>query len=109
MARAFEMQRGELVGKLFAAVFVLRPNGGYLGLSDVHVDTRVDNHPEPAAELRRIFRMWELVLLQRDDPSDVVVKKDVVAGVQSILRRLGCGDREGVQGGGPAMRTSKTR
>jgi len=53
MARAFETQRGELVdkplaaveagekaggdrrGKQSAAVLMLRPNGGYLGLSDV--------------------------------------------------------------------------
>jgi uncharacterized Ntn-hydrolase superfamily protein len=107
MARAFETQRGELVDKLLAAleagekaggdrrgkqsaaVLVLRPNGGYLGLSDVYVDIRVDDHPEPVAELRRIFKIWELALLQRDDPSDVVVKKDVAAEVQSILRRLG--------------------
>jgi uncharacterized Ntn-hydrolase superfamily protein len=107
MARAFETQRGELVDKLLAAleagekaggdrrgkqsaaVLVLRPNGGYLGLSDVYVDIRVDDHPEPVAELRRIFKIWELALLQRDNPSDVVVKKDVAAEVQSILRRLG--------------------
>ena len=107
MARAFETQRGELVDKLLAAleagekaggdrrgkqsaaVLVLRPKGGYLGLSDVYVDIRVDDHPEPVAELRRIFKIWELALLQRDNPSDMVVKKDVAAEVQSILRRLG--------------------
>jgi uncharacterized Ntn-hydrolase superfamily protein len=57
-------------------LLALRPNGGYLGLSDVYV---VDDHPEPVAELRKIFKIWELALLQRDDPSDVVVKKDVAA------------------------------
>jgi len=55
----------------------------------VYVDIRVDDHPEPVAELRRIFKIWELTLLQRDDPSDVVAKKDVAAEVQYILRRLG--------------------
>jgi len=107
MARAFETQRGELVDKLLAAleagekaggdrrgkqsaaVLVLRPIGGYLGLSDVYIDIRVDDHPEPVAELRKIFKIWELTLLQRDDPSDVVAKKDVAAEVQYILRRLG--------------------
>jgi uncharacterized Ntn-hydrolase superfamily protein len=100
-------------------LLALRPNGGYLGLSDVYVDIRVDDHPEPVAELRRIFKIWELALLQRDDPSDVVVKKDVAAKVQSILRRLGF-YRDDVMGtwerrprrrsgSGPAMRTSKTR
>jgi len=107
MAKAFETQRGELVDKLLAALeageraggdrrgkqsaalIVLRPNGGYLGLSDVYVDIRVDDHPEPVAELRRIFRLWELVLLQREDPSDVVAKKDVAAEVQAVLKKAG--------------------
>ena len=70
-------------------MLVLRPNGGYIGLSDVCVDIRVDDYPEPVAELCRIFKIWELALLQRDNPSDVVVKKDVAAEVQSISRKLG--------------------
>ncbi|MEM1572319.1 MAG: DUF1028 domain-containing protein [Pyrobaculum sp.] len=107
MAKAFEAQRGELVDKLLAALeagekaggdkrgkqsaalVVLRPRGGYLGLTDVYVDIRVDDHPEPIAELRRIFRIWELTLLQRDDPTDVVSKKDVAGEVQEALKRLG--------------------
>ncbi|AFA39332.1 hypothetical protein Pogu_1305 [Pyrobaculum oguniense TE7] len=107
MAKAFEAQRGELLDKLLAALeagekaggdrrgkqsaalVVLRPRGGYLGLTDVYVDIRVDDHPEPVAELRRIFRIWELTLLQRDDPTDVVSKKDVAGEVQEALRRLG--------------------
>lgn len=107
MAKAFETQRGELVDKLLAAleageraggdrrgkqsaaVVVLRPNGGYLGLSDIYVDIRVDDHPEPVAELRRIFKIWELTLLNRDDPRDVVNKRDVAAEVQEILKKLG--------------------
>ena len=56
-------------GKQSAAVLVLRPNGGYLGLSDVYVDFRVDDIPEPVAELRRIFKIWELALLQRETPA----------------------------------------
>jgi Uncharacterized conserved protein len=93
MARAFETQRGELVdkllaaveagekaggdrrGKLSAAVLVFRPNGGYLGLSDVYVDIRVDDHPEPVAELRRVFKIWELALLQRETPATRWLRK----------------------------------
>ncbi len=112
MARAFESQRGELVDKLLAAleagdraggdrrgkqsaaIIVLRPGGGYLGLTDVYVDIRVDDHPDPVAELRRIFKIWELTLLQREDPLDVVLKKDVAGEVQEALRRLGFYKRE---------------
>jgi len=107
MAKAFETKRGELVDKLLAALeagdraggdrrgrqsaalLVLRPGGGYLGLSDTYVDIRVDDHPNPVEELKRIFHIWELTLLQREDPSDVVSKRDVAAEVQRALKKLG--------------------
>lgn len=107
MAKAFESTRGELVDKLLsaleagdraggdkrgkqsAAVIVLREKGGYLGLTDKYVDLRVDDHPEPVKELRRIFEIWDLTLLNRENPSDVVRKQDVARSVQTALRRLG--------------------
>ena len=107
MAKAFETKRGELVDKLLealtagdaaggdrrgrqsAAIIVLRPGGGYLGLSDTYVDLRVDDHPDPVAELRRLFGIWELTLLNREDPNDVVSKTDVALTVQRILKGLG--------------------
>lgn len=106
MARAFETTRGELVDKLLsaleagekaggdrrgkqsAALVVYRKGGGYLGLFDRYVDLRVDDHPEPVQELRRIFEIWELTLLAREDPRDVVRKEEVAASVQRALARL---------------------
>ncbi|WP_054842483.1 DUF1028 domain-containing protein [Vulcanisaeta distributa] len=109
MARAFEAKRGELVDKLLealsagdaaggdrrggkqsAAIIVLRPGGGYLGLTDTYVDLRVDDHPDPpVSELRRLFSIWELTLLSREDPNDVVLKSNVALTVQRILKGLG--------------------
>ncbi len=107
MAKAFESKRGELVDKLLeallagdraggdrrgkqsAAVVVLRPGGGYLGLSDVYVDLRVDDNPEPVQELMRLFSIWELTLLNREDPSDVVDKARIAATIQRVLKALG--------------------
>jgi len=53
------------------------------------VDIRVDDHPNPVEELKRIFHIWELILLQREDPNDVVSKRDVAAEVQRALKKLG--------------------
>ncbi len=107
MAKAFETKRGELVDKLLealsagdaaggdrrgsqsAAIIVLRPGGGYLGLTDTYVDLRVDDHPDPVSELRRLFSIWELTLLSREDPNDVVLKSDVALTVQKVLKVLG--------------------
>ncbi|MEM1619201.1 MAG: DUF1028 domain-containing protein [Fervidicoccaceae archaeon] len=107
MATAFETSRGELVdrllraleagdraggdrrGKQSAAVVVHRRGGGYLGLTDKYVDLRVDDHPEPVAELIRIFEIWDLALLNREDPRDVVRKEDAARPIQEALRALG--------------------
>jgi uncharacterized Ntn-hydrolase superfamily protein len=39
--------------------------------------------------LRRIFEIWELTLLSREDPRDVVKKQDVAREVQEALKTLG--------------------
>ena len=46
---------GDSRGQQSAAVLVVGPEQGYAGLSDVFVDLRVDDHPRPLEELRRLF------------------------------------------------------
>jgi uncharacterized Ntn-hydrolase superfamily protein len=46
---------GDSRGQQSASVLVVGPEQGYAGLSDVLVDLRVDDHPRPLEELRRIF------------------------------------------------------
>ncbi|MBI4605182.1 MAG: DUF1028 domain-containing protein [Planctomycetes bacterium] len=75
MARAFQEARGELAerlvaaleagqkaggdarGRQSAAIAVARRKGGYGGFNDRYVDLRVDDHPDPIAELRRLLEM----------------------------------------------------
>jgi uncharacterized Ntn-hydrolase superfamily protein len=110
MSRAFESTKGELVdkilasliagdraggdrrGKQSAAVIVVRPCGGYGGCEegvDKYVDLRVDDHPDPVGELERLFRIWEISVLTREDPNDVVELSDVAEEVQKALAKLG--------------------
>ncbi len=112
MARAYESTRGELVDKLLAAleagdraggdrrgkqsaaIVVYKPCGGYGGCEEGvgrYVDLRVDDHPEPVQELKRLFRIWEITILEREDPSDVVDLSDpsVAESVQRALSALG--------------------
>jgi len=110
MASAFESTRGELVDKLLAAlkagdeaggdrrgkqsaaIIVLRPCGGYGGCEEgvgKYVDLRVDDHPDPVNELVRLFRIWELTILSREDPSDVVDPAAVAGELQEALSILG--------------------
>jgi uncharacterized Ntn-hydrolase superfamily protein len=110
MARAYESTRGELVDKLLAAlkagddaggdrrgkqsaaVIVVRKCGGYGGCEEgvgKYVDLRVDDHPDPVNELIRLFKIWEITILTREDPSDVVDLAEVAEEVQRALKTLG--------------------
>ena len=46
---------GDSRGQQSAAIFAVGPEQGFAGLSDVFVDLRVDDHPRPLEELRRLF------------------------------------------------------
>ena len=108
MARAYESTDGDLPVRLLAALsagqraggdrrgqqsaslLIVREDGGYGGFNDRCVDVRVDDHPAPIEELIRIFNVYDVTLLSRDDPKDVVeLTRDVVREIQSGLARLG--------------------
>jgi uncharacterized Ntn-hydrolase superfamily protein len=50
---------GDRRGQQSAALLVVRRNGGYAQLSDVVADLRVDDHPTPIEELRRIYALHD--------------------------------------------------
>jgi uncharacterized Ntn-hydrolase superfamily protein len=50
---------GDRRGQQSAALLVVEKDGGYAKLSDVLVDLRVDDHPQPIEELRRLFRLHD--------------------------------------------------
>ena len=108
MARAFESTEGDLPVRLLAALhagqkaggdkrgqqsaalLVVRDRGGYGGLNDRWIDLRVDDHPAPIDELTRIFNVYDVTLLNRESPSDVVaLTPSVVRELQQGLARLG--------------------
>ena len=60
---------GDRRGQQSAALLVVERDGGYGGLSDTLVDLRVDDHPSPIEELRRVFGIHRLLFgkTQRDE------------------------------------------
>ena len=57
---AGESAGGDRRGRQSAALLVVRREGGYGGMTDVAVDLRVDDHPEPIEELARLYGLHEL-------------------------------------------------
>lgn len=70
LLRALELAQeagGDRRGQQSAALLVVRPGGGYGGNHDRMLDLRVDDHPEPIAELGRIYHLHEFYF-RRPDP-----------------------------------------
>src|SRR5215211_4807121 len=76
---------GDSRGQQSAALLVVEKDGGYAGLSDVVVDLRVDDHPTPIDELRRIYGIHELLFGQT--PKDDWLQIDDALG-REVRERL---------------------
>jgi len=111
MARAYEETSGDLIDKLLeallagqsaggdrrgqqsAALLVVREKGGYEGFTDRYVDLRVDDHPRPIEELKRVFTIYDMTILSREDPRNLLtIDHDIATVLQRNLRKLGMYD-----------------
>ncbi len=107
MARAYETTAGDIADRLLAALFagqreggdrrgqqsaallVSKKSAGY-GASDRWVDVRVDDHPSPIEELRRVFRLYDLTLLNRENPKTLIpIQGETALALQHDLSILG--------------------
>lgn len=107
MAAAFRASKGELSGRLVtalaagekaggdkrgkqaSAVYVVRPKGGYGGMNDVLVDLRVDDHPEPVTELRRLLDLSNLYFGSSPDADKLKIAGAVLADLKRIMAAKG--------------------
>ena len=81
---------GDSRGKQSAAILVVKEEGAYDGGTDRYVDVRVDDHEHPIKELRRIFELYNLSLLKRDEPDDKVkMEGDVMKAIKEVLKADG--------------------
>lgn len=90
---AAERAGGDSRGRQSAALYVVRERGGYAGLSDRLVDLRVDDHPEPVAELHRLLELHRQVWLGPTPPERYLLNNpERIRMVQALLRELGIFD-----------------
>ncbi|SHH37237.1 DUF1028 domain-containing protein [Halobaculum gomorrense] len=113
MAEAFEVSEGGLPDRLIAALhagndaggdsrgeqsaalYVAKPEGGYGDRTDRWVDVRVDDHECPIDELERVFKLYDVTLLAREEPDDpAALSGDAALAVSGTLADLGFLDAE---------------
>jgi uncharacterized Ntn-hydrolase superfamily protein len=87
--RAGDGAGGDRRGRQSAALYVVAPGQGYGGSSDIVVDLRVDDHPDPCAELARLLDIHTL-LFGKPDPATLLPLRDAVADeVRALLTARG--------------------
>lgn len=79
---------GDSRGQQSAAIFVAREGGGYGGGNDRYIDLRVDDHPRPIAELRRLVMLHRVYF--RKDEADLLPLDSALRGeIRGQLAALG--------------------
>ncbi|MHA1910856.1 MAG: DUF1028 domain-containing protein [Candidatus Kariarchaeaceae archaeon] len=71
--------RGDVRGKQSASLLIVRDEGGYGGYTDRLVDLRVDEHHDPIKELQRVFDIYDMIFLSREDESNLLALEGEIA------------------------------
>ena len=107
MAEAFSKTRGTLAERLLAALFaaqaaggdrrgqqsaallVVKEKGGYGGFNDRYIDLRVDDHPRPIEELKRLYELHRLYFAPPKPEELVPLTEELRRDLQKLLIALG--------------------
>jgi uncharacterized Ntn-hydrolase superfamily protein len=87
--RAGDDAGGDRRGRQSASLLVVTEAGGYGGGSDVFADLRVDDHPQPVAELTRLLDLHDLYFGKADPATALPLQGDLADEVRNRLSQLG--------------------
>lgn len=80
---------GDKRGQESAALLVVRKKGGYAGFNDRYIDLRVDDHPQPIDELKRLLDLHQLYL-GKSKPEDILsIDAKIAQELQSMMQSRG--------------------
>lgn len=90
---AADLAGGDKRGRQSAALLVVGKNKGYGGQNDRWIDLRVDDHPTPIPELKRLLDLQRLYL---DKPKDEPIELDAqaITWLQKLLKQEGLSNEE---------------
>lgn len=80
---------GDRRGMQSAAILVVRAQGGYGGYNDRYMDLRVDDHPSPITELRRLMDLHHLYMDRTPAGTALPLDTSVIQEIQGLLRQAG--------------------
>lgn len=80
---------GDRRGRQSAAIYVVKPQGGYGGFLDRWIDYRVDDDPDPVSRLGQLLELHRLYFGHSDPADRLPLEGEVLAVLQQILQRQG--------------------
>jgi uncharacterized Ntn-hydrolase superfamily protein len=80
---------GDRRGRQSAALLVVSDGAGYAGLDDVAADLRVDDHPDPVAELGRLLDLNDFYLTASTEEEKVAMTPELAAELDGLARAAG--------------------
>ena len=80
---------GDRRGRQSAAIYVVKPEGGYGGYIDRWIDYRVDDHEDPVLRLGELLEMHELYFGESEEKDRVPLKGEPLQQLQEIVIDLG--------------------
>ncbi|HJS20746.1 MAG TPA: DUF1028 domain-containing protein [Anaerolineales bacterium] len=80
---------GDRRGRQSAAIFVVKPGGGYGGYLDRWIDYRVDDHENPVPRLGELLELHELYFGKSPETERVAIKGKALKQITDILKQEG--------------------
>lgn len=80
---------GDKRGRQSAAIYVVKPNGGYGGYVDRWIDYRVDDHEDPVPRLGELLELHRLYFDKSPENERAALKGKTLEQMTSILKRAG--------------------
>lgn len=86
---------GDKRGRQSAAIYAVKPRGGYGGYTDRWMDYRVDDHEDPVPRLGELLEMHELYFGKSPESERLKIVGKAGKQITDILTRTGCLKRGG--------------
>jgi uncharacterized Ntn-hydrolase superfamily protein len=80
---------GDKRGRQSAAIYVVKPKGGYGGFLDRWIDYRVDDHEDPVQRLGELIEMHELYFGKSPESERLQIKGRILEHLTKILKQEG--------------------
>jgi uncharacterized Ntn-hydrolase superfamily protein len=80
---------GDRRGRQSAAIYIVKPHGGYGGFNDRWVDYRVDDHPDPVRKLAELLELHDLFFDTSPEKDKIQLIGDPLIKLQKIMTDRG--------------------